>query len=165
MAFMSKHIVHLSQRLIYQLKHLMNVFTLLGSKLLLVFTLRLMVRARLKQLSPILSISEISRNIARIFALSIITQMSIAHLIKILGNLNLHIIRNTPHTSQYAHRALSKVLNPEFPATLSPYQTYDGYARRNCRFPAVPRRLKVLRCLHDASLDKAQTEIHPPYLP
>ena len=95
MAFMSKHIVHLSQRLIYQLKHLMNVFTLLGSKLLLVFTLALNGAGKIKAtVTNTLDFRNLTQHRTDL-RLGIITQMSIAHLIKILSNLYLHIIRNT----------------------------------------------------------------------
>ena len=158
MAFMSKHIVHLSQRLIYQLKHLMNVFTLLGSKLLLVFTLTLNGTGKIKAtVTNTLDFRNLTQHRTDL-RLGIITQMSIAHLIKILGNLYLHIIRNTFILLNTLIELVESLGILSF-QQLSHHtkHTMDALAETADFLLCLEDR--KFWCLHDASLDKAQTEI------
>ena len=116
---------------------------------------------RLKQLSPILSISK-SHNIARIFALYHFTQMASSPRSR-YGN------SQSPYYPKYLILLntlieLVESPNPEYPATpLTILNIRWIRFAEISRFPAVPedRKFWVLR---DAT-DKQNGNLHPPYHP
>ena len=158
LAIVSKHEVHLGKRLIYQLEHLMDILILLDSELLLVLSLALDGAGKVvATVTNALYLGNRTQHRTNL-RLGIITQMGIAHLIQILGYLNLHIIRN----ALILLDALIELV--ESLGILGIQQlvhhtehTVDALAETANLLLCLEDR--KLRSLHDTRLDKAQAEI------
>ena len=158
LAIVSKHEVHLGKRLIYQLEHLMDILILLGSELLLVLSLALDGAGEVvAAVTNALYLGNRTQHRTNL-CLGIITQMGIAHLIQILGYLNLHVIR-------YALILLDALIElVESFGILGIHQlSHHTKHTMNALTETADFLLcledRKLRCLHDTSLDKTQAEI------